>query len=91
MLLLYTDCITEAWEKGSVRNERDQDQMFGEDRLQDVLKNNGHLPTEEIKDAILKSHKAFVSANDVTFVILKKLIYIIKKVYDTPLKEKAKS
>jgi serine phosphatase RsbU (regulator of sigma subunit) len=74
ILLLYTDGITEAWRKESVRNMRDPFRdMFGEGRLTDVLSRCGKKSPDEIRDAILMELNDYQCNDDVTMVVLKRL------------------
>ncbi len=71
-LLLYTDGITEAWEKGSIQDKRTSDAMFGSERLLDVFEKNGEATTNEIKDAIFKSMDNYQQNDDITLVVIKR-------------------
>ncbi len=74
VLLLFTDGITEAWSQDSIINKRNiKDDMFGEKRLIEIMKKNGHLSTDKISSAILKAHESYVCNDDVAFIVLKKL------------------
>ncbi|HOT43519.1 MAG TPA: 7TM diverse intracellular signaling domain-containing protein [Spirochaetota bacterium] len=72
-LLLFTDGITEARRAdspaGPSESERD---MFGQDRLRDILARLGKNTTEEIKGGILKELSSYVCHDDVTMMILKR-------------------
>jgi serine phosphatase RsbU (regulator of sigma subunit) len=73
-LLLYTDGITEAWKKESMRDMRNPDiDMFGENKLVDVLAANGKKSPVEIRDAILMGLNDYLCDDDVTMVVLKRL------------------
>ncbi len=67
ILLLYTDGITEA-----MNSNRD---LFGEERLQDVLRNNGHLSAKEFVEKLKLSIYSFTEGNpqydDITLVTVK--------------------
>lgn len=67
VLILYTDGITEAENAG--RN------MFGEDRLRNVIGRNRHLDAKEIIGAILTEVKAFSGdypqSDDITLMVVK--------------------
>ncbi len=73
VMLLYTDGITEAWIKGSVRNERNPEDMFGENRLQQVLAASGSGHPDEVRNNILKELEGYDCDDDVTMVVLKRL------------------
>jgi len=73
VLLLYTDGITEAWIKGSIPGHRDpRKDMFGIDRLKDIVQSMGSRSTQEIKVRILKELEGYVCNDDVTMVIIKR-------------------
>lgn len=73
-LLVYTDGITEAWKKGTVRGQRNPDlDMYGEDMLRTVFQRLGGRATEEIKKEILNSLGGYDCTDDVTMVIVKRL------------------
>lgn len=67
ILLLYTDGITEA-----MNNRRE---MFGEERLLDVIRNNGHLKVDEfinkLKDEIHSFTEGYEQSDDITVVAIK--------------------
>jgi serine phosphatase RsbU (regulator of sigma subunit) len=72
MMLLFTDGITEAWEKGSQMDKRDAEkQMFGENRLVERLSAHGKGKTEDVKNAILDALQEYDCIDDVSMVILK--------------------
>ncbi|MCP4135247.1 MAG: AAA family ATPase [bacterium] len=73
-MLIYTDGITEAWIKGSVKHERDPAQdMFGENRLKDIFRLSGKRPVEEIKNKILKELEEYDCDDDVTMVVVRRV------------------
>lgn len=73
-LLLYTDGITEAWEKNSIKDNRDpEQQMFGEGRLISVLEKSGRKSPDEIKNDVLKELENYMCKDDVTMVVLRRL------------------
>ncbi|MBN2159881.1 MAG: serine/threonine-protein phosphatase [Spirochaetes bacterium] len=72
-LLVYTDGITESWRKGSVRDKRTTDDMYGAQRLVALFESLGERPTDEIREGILDSLDDFECNDDVTMVILKRL------------------
>jgi serine phosphatase RsbU (regulator of sigma subunit) len=65
VMLLYTDGLTEAVSQ--------DDRLFSEERLIQVLKNQGGQSPEEIKNSIIDSLKNYTCKDDITFMILKKL------------------
>jgi serine phosphatase RsbU (regulator of sigma subunit) len=72
-LLLYTDGITEAWEKGSSHDKGDPDtQMFGAERLRDKFKEVADRPLDEIKNRIIDSLGNYDCSDDVTLVIIRR-------------------
>ncbi len=74
IMFLYTDGITEAWKKGSVRNIRDpQKDMYGIERLIRVFYESRALRPEAIRDAVLESLGGYACTDDITMVILRKL------------------
>ncbi len=74
VMLVFTDGITEAWYRESVRNERDPDRdMFGSRRLIDTFTRLGDRSTNEIKNGILKELEGYKCEDDVTMIILKRL------------------
>jgi serine phosphatase RsbU (regulator of sigma subunit) len=73
-LLVYTDGITEAWKKGSVRGmRRPETDMYGDEMLRTEFQKLGSRPTEEIKKGILDSLTEYDCTDDVTMVIVKRL------------------
>jgi serine phosphatase RsbU (regulator of sigma subunit) len=73
-MLLYTDGITEAWEKGTVENFRDPAmKMFGVDRLNHIFKETAVRPLDEIKKSIIKALDNYDCNDDVTMVIIRRL------------------
>ncbi len=74
IMLLYTDGITEAWEKGSIKNHRSAEtQMFGDKKLIKAFKESGKKSVDEIKIDILKSLTNYNFDDDVTLVIVKRI------------------
>lgn len=72
-MLLFTDGITEAWEKGSVKDKRDPNKsMFGKARLRDIFRQSGAGPVDQIKTAILEGLDPYNCIDDVTLVIVKR-------------------
>ncbi len=73
-LLLFTDGITESWHKGSTKeNRKPEADMFGDKKLVELFKENGHKPCEEIKNSILSALEDYDSVDDITMVFLKKI------------------
>ena len=74
VMLLYTDGITEAWQKESRRDKRDiQHDIFGDERLLKLLKNNGNRDAESIIKAICDELKGYEYTDDITMMTLKRL------------------
>jgi serine phosphatase RsbU (regulator of sigma subunit) len=72
-LMLYTDGITEAWKKGSVRDHRDPEtEMFGMERLRSIFQRLGGTHPEAIRDGILAELEGYSPADDVTMLILRR-------------------
>ena len=71
-MLLYTDGITEAWDKSGLR-DRKTTEMFGERRLRDVFLRFGSKSPEEIKNGILQELLAYQCYDDVTMVVLRRV------------------
>jgi sigma-B regulation protein RsbU (phosphoserine phosphatase) len=69
LLLLYTDGLTEAFSP--------EDDTYGEERLQDVLKRTGASPAREVLNALETSVKQFMgplpAADDLTMLALKRV------------------
>ena len=67
LLVLFTDGITEAM------NERGD--FFGESRLSRLIEEHGHLPSDELREWIVRDVEAFVGPadqhDDMTMVVLK--------------------
>lgn len=73
VMLLYTDGITEAWKKGTVRNERDPDSdMFGIEKLKEILQRNAFTSVENVKEKILHALDEYQKNDDITMVIIKR-------------------
>ena len=68
IVIYYTDGITEA--------ENQNKELFGIDRLKDVLLQNSHLSSKEIKQKLLSEINNFQNgceqSDDITFVIIKR-------------------
>ncbi len=72
-LLLFTDGITEAQRADSPAGPSESEtDMFGQDRLRDILLKLGIRNTEEIKVGILKELSSYVCYDDVTMMVLKR-------------------
>jgi serine phosphatase RsbU (regulator of sigma subunit) len=72
-MLLYTDGITEAWEKGTVRDKRDPGRaMFGDARLRDIFKRSGARPVDEVRNRILEGLDNYQCTDDVTMLIIRR-------------------
>jgi sigma-B regulation protein RsbU (phosphoserine phosphatase) len=67
VFVLFTDGVTEAMNPSA--------DLFGEDRLQDLVAEHGHLPTDEIRDRIVQEVEAFAAGadqhDDMTMILLK--------------------
>jgi sigma-B regulation protein RsbU (phosphoserine phosphatase) len=67
VFVLFTDGITEAMNQDS--------DLFGEARLSRLVEEHGHLPSEELRERILREVEAFVSGadqhDDLTMILLK--------------------
>ena len=65
--LRFTDGITEAMNAG--------DDCFGEVRLGQLMEEHGHLPSDELRERVLREVQAFVGDaaqhDDITLVLLK--------------------
>lgn len=73
-MLLFTDGITEAWVKGSVRDRRDaESDMFGDERLMEIMAKMGGRSCVEIKNEILQKLQDYILNDDITMIVLKRL------------------
>jgi sigma-B regulation protein RsbU (phosphoserine phosphatase) len=67
LFVLFTDGITEAMNAG--------DDCFGESRLGEIIEEHSHLPTEELRERVLREIAAFVGAapqhDDMTMLLLR--------------------
>jgi serine phosphatase RsbU (regulator of sigma subunit) len=73
LMLIYTDGITEAWHKGTVKNLRDpENDMFGADRLKEIFRSNWKKSTDEIKNAIIFALTDYQCQDDVTMVLMRR-------------------
>lgn len=70
VLVLFSDGVTEA-------SKLDIDEEFGEDRLAQVIRQNGHQPAQEmigcVLDAVTKFTQGAPAADDITVVIAKRM------------------
>lgn len=70
IVLFYTDGITEA--------ENKEKQLFGIERLKNIILKNSNLGSDEIKEIILKEVSVFQDGteqnDDITFVVIKRVI-----------------
>ncbi|MCP4137342.1 MAG: SpoIIE family protein phosphatase [bacterium] len=64
-MLLYTDGLTEAVDKNG--------KMYGDDKLAEMIKNNGDKKASEIHKIINDSIESFETPDDVTLLVLKRL------------------
>jgi serine phosphatase RsbU (regulator of sigma subunit) len=75
VFVLFTDGVTEAMNEDS--------DLFGEGRLSGLVEEHGHLPSEELRERILREVEAFVGGadqhDDLTMILLK-----IEKMPDSP-------
>ncbi len=73
VLLMYTDGITEAREAG-------EGEMFGEDRVEALLREASGRPAQEIAQSIIAAARAYESpgepADDKTVVVIQRLPYL---------------
>ena len=67
VLMLFTDGISEAMNADS--------DLFGEARLAQLVEEHGHLPTDELRERILREIEAFVAGapqhDDMTMIVMK--------------------
>ena len=67
VVVMYTDGVTEA--------VNSDNEMFGEDRLEELIKRNGSLSAEQIKQRILDEVISFTrglpQGDDITLIVLK--------------------
>ncbi|MCP4130443.1 MAG: SpoIIE family protein phosphatase [bacterium] len=74
IMLLYTDGITEAWRKGTIKDQRDAEvDMYGENRLKDSFLKAARKSPNEIRENILNDLHDYDIHDDVTIVIIKRL------------------
>ncbi len=73
-MVLYTDGITEAWDKAHMEdNWKKAESMFGDERLNDLFRRIGGGRPEEVKNGILAALQGYQCHDDVTMVILKRV------------------
>lgn len=74
VVVLYTDGITEAVGPGI--DEDNVDAMFGEEALEEVVRNSSHLPAVGIKEAILAAvslhTEGVAQSDDITLVVIRR-------------------
>jgi serine phosphatase RsbU (regulator of sigma subunit) len=74
VVILYTDGITEAVGPGI--DEDNVEAMFGEEALEEVVKNHSHLPAVGIKEAILdavsRHTEGVAQSDDITLVVIRR-------------------
>jgi phosphoserine phosphatase RsbU/P len=67
VFVLYTDGITEAMDSRA--------DLFGEERLQRIIEQHGHLPSDQLRERILREVEAFVGGadqhDDMTMILMK--------------------
>jgi sigma-B regulation protein RsbU (phosphoserine phosphatase) len=67
LFVLFTDGMSEAMNTA--------DECFGETRLGELVRDHGHLPSEELRERILREIRTFVGAasqhDDMTMILLK--------------------
>jgi sigma-B regulation protein RsbU (phosphoserine phosphatase) len=67
VVVLFTDGVTEAMNQES--------DLFGESRLSSLIEEHGHLPSDELRERILREIEAFVAGadqhDDLTIILLK--------------------
>jgi serine phosphatase RsbU (regulator of sigma subunit) len=62
--LLFTDGLIEVTDN--------QGELYGIEKLKDILKDNGSKSTESIKSAIIEAIRPYIKNDDITFLILKR-------------------
>lgn len=72
VMLLYTDGITEAWGKGTPKDDSGKENIFGDERLKNSLARLGEKDPEAIKQGIMEELIDYEFADDITIVIVKK-------------------
>ena len=73
-MLIYTDGITEAWNKHTERDKRNPERdMFGNKKLISIFEKLGDRSSEEIKKGIIKELEDYRCDDDITMVILKRI------------------
>ena len=72
VIFLYTDGVTEAVKKKVPGDDQNKFELYGEERLAEVLAAAGEKPVDDIKNYVLESLAEFDCRDDVTMLILKK-------------------
>lgn len=73
-MLVYTDGITESWEKNSaVGTNNIESKMFGSDRLVDLFGKSAPLETASVISSILNELKEYDWHDDITMVVIKRV------------------
>jgi predicted ATPase/serine phosphatase RsbU (regulator of sigma subunit)/tRNA A-37 threonylcarbamoyl transferase component Bud32 len=74
VMMLYTDGITEAWDKNVAgAHKHSEETMFGQERLAGIIRDHGVKPPEKIQNAILKELDNYTTDDDITIVLIKRL------------------
>ncbi len=74
VLLLYTDGLTEASLEGSVKvKQLDDKEMFGDEKLAEILGKHGKESTDNIKKSIISSLEEYKLNDDYTVLIMRKI------------------
>jgi serine phosphatase RsbU (regulator of sigma subunit) len=74
VLLVYTDGLTEAWKReNGMSDPQSSSEMFGSNRLAQILRETGKKPPDQIKKRIIDELRNYRCDDDVTFVIAKKI------------------
>ncbi len=74
VMILYSDGITEAKNKESMVNKAEEIVEYGEDRLTEFFKRKAKLPVDDIKSALLDDLKDYQCDDDVTMVIIRRIV-----------------
>lgn len=73
-MLLYTDGVTEARRKPSLKREKEPElHMFGDEKLQELFAGLANGSVEEVKSAILNALAEYECKDDVTFMIIRRV------------------
>jgi len=74
IMLVFTDGLTEAWHKDSSINNRNfKIDMYGPEKLNQLLLENGEKNPQEIIQKILQSLNNYTCSDDVTLLIVKRM------------------